>query len=244
MSDNEEGIATISKGQILLSGIVGSTAYGLNTLSSDIDRLGIYAAPTEQFHGLRPPVGKSATRSTTDPDITYHEAGKYASLALKCNPSVLELLWLPEYDVATSLGQYLIHIRQAFLSAERVRNAYFGYATEQLARLIRRNDGSFDSDLRTRAEKHSRHIMRLLQQGLELYSTGEMTVRLANPEEVHAFGWHVAEADTEGRSQILGELVDAYSVHFDMARSPLPEYPDRDVVEEWLYSVRREFYEG
>jgi hypothetical protein len=34
---------------ILLSGIVGSTAYGLANEHSDIDRLGVYAAPTEEF---------------------------------------------------------------------------------------------------------------------------------------------------------------------------------------------------
>ncbi len=37
---------------VLLSGIVGSTAYGLAHAGSDIDRLGMFAAPTEQLHGL------------------------------------------------------------------------------------------------------------------------------------------------------------------------------------------------
>ncbi|MFD7300744.1 DNA polymerase beta superfamily protein, partial [Streptomyces pharetrae] len=37
---------------ILLSGVVGSTAYGLAHEDSDVDRLGVFAAPTESLHGL------------------------------------------------------------------------------------------------------------------------------------------------------------------------------------------------
>ena len=39
---------------VLLSGIVGSTAYGLDTKDSDVDRLGVFAAPTEKLLGLHP----------------------------------------------------------------------------------------------------------------------------------------------------------------------------------------------
>ncbi|GAA1913626.1 hypothetical protein GCM10009753_52280 [Streptantibioticus ferralitis] len=38
---------------VLLSGTVGSTAYGLAHKGSDIDRLGVFAAPTEAFHVTR-----------------------------------------------------------------------------------------------------------------------------------------------------------------------------------------------
>ena len=40
----------------LLEGIVGSTAYGLAGPHSDVDRLGVFAAPTRAFHGLYPPI--------------------------------------------------------------------------------------------------------------------------------------------------------------------------------------------
>ncbi|WP_187171929.1 DNA polymerase beta superfamily protein, partial [Enterococcus faecium] len=61
-------------GHLLLEGIVGSTAYGLAGPDSDEDRLGIYAAPTEEFHGLNPPVGKRESVVTKAPDASYHEA--------------------------------------------------------------------------------------------------------------------------------------------------------------------------
>ena len=43
MTDAED---VFQHGTVLLSGIVGSTAYGLAGPDSDVDRLGMYAAPS------------------------------------------------------------------------------------------------------------------------------------------------------------------------------------------------------
>lgn len=120
---------------VLLAGINGSTAYGLATEDSDVDRIGCYAAPTAAFHGLHLPVGKGATWVSTKPDATYHEAGKLAALLLKCNPTVAELLWLDRYETAKREGWLLMEIRRSFLSAKAVRSAYLGYATQQLKKM-------------------------------------------------------------------------------------------------------------
>jgi predicted nucleotidyltransferase len=82
---------------VLLQGIVGSTAYGLAGPHSDVDRLGVYAAPTKAFHGLRLPIDRAASVVVHEPeDLTLHEARKFALLALSANPTVTELLWLPD----------------------------------------------------------------------------------------------------------------------------------------------------
>ena len=92
---------------VLLSGIVGSTAYGLATEDSDVDRLGVFAAPTERLVGLHPP---QPSVVSSKPDATFHEAGKFAALALKVNPTITELMWLPDdlYETRTGLGSALI----------------------------------------------------------------------------------------------------------------------------------------
>ena len=89
---------------VLLSGIVGSTAYGLATEDSDVDRLGVFAAPTERLVGLHPP---QPSVVSSKPDATFHEAGKFAALALKVNPTITELMWLPDdlYETRTGLGR-------------------------------------------------------------------------------------------------------------------------------------------
>src|SRR3954452_3424124 len=127
---------------ILLSGIIGSTAYGLAREGSDVDRLGMFAAPTETLLGLHTP---KESHVSTAPDRTLHEAAKWCRLALAGNPTVMELVWLPVglYEVLTPLGEELIGIRTSFLSAQRVRDAYLGYAVQQFRRLEARGDGSF-----------------------------------------------------------------------------------------------------
>ncbi|WP_157407379.1 DNA polymerase beta superfamily protein [Actinomadura atramentaria] len=224
-------------GRVLLAGIVGSTAYGLAGPGSDIDRLGVYAAPTVLFHGLNPPTGREATRVTTMPDSTLHEAAKFAGLCLKANPTTTELLWLPDglYETRTGLGDRLVGIRNAFVSAPRVRDAYLGYATQQFRRLESRGDGSFSADTRKRTAKHARHLARLVHQGLGLYRTGVLDVRLADPQWFLDFGEQVAAGDL-GRASAL--ITDAEK-DFDAARTPLPDHPDEDRVTAWLHDVRR-----
>ncbi|MCD7445120.1 nucleotidyltransferase domain-containing protein [Streptomyces lincolnensis] len=214
---------------VLLSGIVGSTAYGLAHAGSDVDRLGMFAAPTEALHGLHPP---RESHVTTAPDRTLHEAAKWCRLALGGNPTAMELAWLPDdlYEVRTPLGEELIGIRASFLSAKRVRDAYLGYATQQFRRLEGRG-----SDRRT--AKHARHLKRLCHQGLELYATGRLEIRVEDPEEYHAFGERVA-ADPAAALPVLRH----YETAFDETRTVLPDQPDEAPVEAWLRRVRAHFY--
>ncbi|MBO0869410.1 MAG: nucleotidyltransferase domain-containing protein [Micromonosporaceae bacterium] len=219
--------------EILLSGIVGSTAYGLAGPQSDVDRLGVFAAPTVALHGLHPPAESVVT---TRPDRTLHEAAKWCRLALSSNPTAAELVWLPEqlYEVRTELGDQLIAIRSAFPSAKRVRDAYLGYASQQFHRLAARGDGSFGSDLRNRTAKHARHLARLVHQGLELYTTGEVHVRLADPQWFLDFGERVAGGDLDAARSLLDDA----GQKFDTVRTPLPDKPDEASVEAWLLRVR------
>jgi predicted nucleotidyltransferase len=222
---------------VLLSGVVGSTAYGLAHAGSDVDRLGVFAAPTRDLHGLRRP---KESHVTTAPDRTLHEAAKWCRLALSGNPTALELVWLPEelYEVRTELGDELVALRGSFLSAGRVRDAYLGYAVQQFRRLERRGDGSFSADLRKRTSKHARHLKRLCAQGLELYATGSLTLRVENPQEFHDFGARVAE-DPSVALPLLRHYEDAFA----RASSALPDAPDEDAVEAWLQRVRAHFYQ-
>ncbi|WP_348651382.1 nucleotidyltransferase domain-containing protein [Micromonospora sp. WMMA1998] len=215
---------------LLLSGIVGSVAYGLAGPGSDTDRIGVFAAPTVAFHGLHPP---RESVVTTDPDVTLHEARKYALLALSGNPTATELMWLPDdcYETRTDLGERLIAIRSAFLSASRVRDAYLGYASQQFRKLT---TAPPDVGGRRRSAKHARHLARLLHQGRVLYATGVLEIRLADPGWFRAFGERVA-GGALGEAQAL--VADA-EAEFARVRSPLPERPDEETAERWLLDVR------
>lgn len=220
---------------IILSGVVGSVAYGLDTSESDLDRLGVFVHPTDYFFGINQP---EDTITTTKPDITLHEAAKFVRLALNANPTVTELLWLDQYEQYTEYGRMLVDIRSYFLSDIRVRNAYFGYATQQFKRLEGRGDGSFSSDTRKRTAKHARHLARLLHQGFQLYTTGELTVKLDNPKFYLDFGESVAD----GNLNVAKKLLHDTEIKFTYAKSVLPTNPDEVKVEIWLRKIRRYFY--
>jgi predicted nucleotidyltransferase len=219
----------------LLGGIVGSTAYGLKQAGSDVDRLGVRAATWAELTGLHPPTGKNGSSWTSkDPDGAVHEALKFCHLALGCNPTVLEIMWLPPnlVEVQHPLGTSLVEIREKFLSRQGVRNAYLGYATQQFKQLGAR--GSFSSTLRNRTEKHARHLLRLLTQGTRLYVTGTLELLVQSPETYFDFGRKVAAGDLDLAQR---ELAAAERI-FDKAVSPLAEQPDQEVVEEWLRKAR------
>ncbi|MGH3924041.1 MAG: DNA polymerase beta superfamily protein [Pseudonocardiaceae bacterium] len=199
----------------------------------------MHAAPTIELHGLHPPTGKQATRHTTNPDLTLHEAGKFAALCLAGNPTVTELLWLPDdlYEVRTPRGDHLIGIRGKFLSAKRTRDAYLGYATHQFRRL--ENSGRFPDVPVTRIEKHARHLLRLVEQGTNRWVTGRLALWVTDPQRVFDFGHRVGAGDVDAARWVMARAEHT----FDHTPTVLPDAPDEKAVTEWLLAVRAAHYQ-
>lgn len=211
---------------VLLRGVVGSTAFGLARPGSDIDRLGIFAYPIRLLHTVD---GKRWDESVVkkDPDSTMHEVGKYVRLALKCNPTIVDLLYLTEYEVLTSTGQELIGLRRDFLSEKYVRSAYSGYALGQISRIQQewRNE-----QRQARIAKHARHCFRLLEQAEQLLTTGELTVRVPDPEVYWAFDSMSVES--------IEELFREKAARVNNLDTVLPERPRTDRLERLLWDIR------
>lgn len=227
-------------GEVLLQGIVGSRAYGFAHENSDTDRLGVYAARTDSFFGLGQP---QESYVTTNPDFTLHEAKKWCRLALKCNPTAMELVWLPEglYEVRQPLGDELIGIRRHFLSAACVRNSYLGYAHQQFEKLkrttVKMDDHEDPGAVRARRSKHARHLVRLLLQGLELHVEGSVPVRLPSPE------WVMETAEEITCDPKVGDLLLKGARKTFEEPGVLPDAPNTVEIEAWLHRVRRAFLE-
>lgn len=221
----------------LLMGVVGSTAYGLATTSSDEDRLGVYQADPADVLGLRAPAVLTGSKVATAPDVTLHELYKFATLALKGNPTVSELLWLDDYVVETEAGRALIGIRDAFLSTRGVRASYGGYAVQQSRKLLSRHEAGrdgFSSDVARRTAKHGRHCLRLLRQARALLTTGMLTIDMSDQrEELFAAG-ELAVRDPRA----FAELFEKEFAAMDAVASVLPEQPDVDRVEALVVELR------
>ena len=211
----------------VLLALVGSHAYGLETEDSDKDYLGIYQADLEDILSTRK---VQETYTHTKPDWQLHELGKFVSLAIKANPTILELLWLPKdlYVEVSPLGESLIEHRDIFLS-KRVGAAFGGYAYAQAKRLERRQ-GTFSSDTSKRTGKHARHCFRLLRQGAQLIQTGTMDVKVPNPEELFALG----EMPWE---KIVERFSEEY-MRFQRLDNILPNEPDYESIDKLLVGAR------
>lgn len=223
----------------ILQGVVGSTAYGLATPDSDVDRLAVHVGPLRDVlsFGITSP-----SKVTTKPDMTSHEVSKFVGLCMKGNPSVTELLWLPEYEVETVEGLLLVKAREKFLSAKRIHDAYGGYAFHQLHRLLNRNaEGKegFSADTKKRTGKHARHLIRLLIQGRQLLNQGHLTVRLTSPQAEQC--WYVGRAAEAGEYDVVRNSFDYYLARLDKAyeHTDLPREPDREAAKDLLVQIRR-----
>lgn len=226
---------------MLLYGVVGSHAHGLSGPGSDVDRLGVFAAPTELLLGLDAATVGEHSIVTRDPDCAAHELGKFARLALTANPTLLELLWLPRHEVCSEHGAELLTLRDAFLSERHVRNAYAGYAHQQLRRLLGRHrtatDGRAAADVGRdpqRAAKLGRHCLRLLLQGGELLATGRLDVNAsAHFDRLFVAGELAVRAPDAFREVYLEQRAE-----FDATVSVLPAEADRHTVDAFVRRVR------
>lgn len=219
---------------IILEGVTGSTAYGLNTKNSDVDIKGIYLLPTSEVLEI----GFSIEHTTIDhvePDWCYHEVGKFMKLVMSGNPTVTELLYLDEYTQLTPVGQLLIDNRSAFLSTKAIMNAYRGYAFAQAKKLNNRTDqglDGYDSSLKNRFAKHTRHCFRLLMQARQLLETGTLSVKVTPEQRKYLFAMGEKTAD-----EVVNEFM-RQDAEFDNIISVLPDKPDIDTLNKLLYKIR------
>ncbi|MFG1705673.1 DNA polymerase beta superfamily protein [Nonomuraea sp. M3C6] len=206
---------------IILSVVMGSRAYGLETDRSDTDRRGVFVAPTAAFWRLDKP---ATHRDGPLPEQFSWEVERFCGLALQANPTVLECLWSPIVEVITPAGQQLRDLRPAFVS-DRARRTFAGYADDQFRRL----------DPAAPKWKQAMHMVRLLLSGLHLVRHGEPLVQV---------GPHRERLLAIRRGELPWAEVDAWraALSAELAASPsvLPAQPDRDRVEDFLVGVRKE----
>lgn len=219
---------------IILEGVTGSIAYGLDTENSDVDIKGIYLLPTREVLslGFDP---QHTTKDNTDPDWVYHEVGKFMKLVMGGNPTVTELLFLEDYTILTPLGQLLIDNRDYFLSTRGVQKAYRGYAMGQakdLAKRFAEGKEGYDSSLKNRYAKHTRHCFRLLLQARQLLETGTLVVKVTPEQREYLF-----EMGTKPVDFVVDEFMRQDKLLEDVP-SVLPDEPNKEKLNELLYNIR------
>lgn len=175
----------------ILRGVVGSSALGLSIGGDDRDEMGICIEPPEYVMGLRTfeqfihrdqPEGVRS--GPDDLDLTIYSMRKFCRLAKQGNPSILLLLWLPQYEVRTEAGDELLQIRDAFFS-KQVGERFLGYLVSQ--RLALTGERSKTVNRPELVEKYgydtkfAYHAVRLGMQGIEYLTTRKLTLPVPEP---------------------------------------------------------------
>lgn len=177
----------------ILRGEVGSNAYGTAVgASSDRDEMGVFIESRYEVCGLKgcdhythrtKPEGVKS--GPGDLDLTLYSLRKFCALAAAGNPSILMLLYLPEYTVKTELGARLILMRRAFIS-KTAGFKYLGYLKAQKEKMLGQRAHTVNRPDLVEAHgydtKFAMHALRLGLQGIELLETQHMTLPIAEPD--------------------------------------------------------------
>lgn len=236
----------VAEGSTILRCEAGSSVFGLSLDgTADRDELGVCVEGPEYVVGLRhfeqwvhrtQPDGVRS--GPGDLDLTVYGLRKWASLALKGNPSVLLLLYVPRErcSVWTPAAERLQSMAWAFAS-KRAGNAFLGYMQAQRQRLqgergqknVKRPELVDEHGYDT---KYAGHILRLGYQGVEFLTTGRISVPTPPDAREVILACRRGESDENAVLTRAGELEAELKEAIDS--SPLPDDPDLDAVNRWL----------
>lgn len=228
---------------------VGSTVHGLGVAGTDDrDELGVCIEPPEYVIGLRhfeqyvhrsKPMGVRSEAG--DLDLTIYGLRKFASLALKGNPSILLLFNVPDDKcmVLNALGRRLRDLSWAFAS-KKAGSAFLGYMQQQRQRLMGER-GQMNVKRPELIEqygfdtKYAGHILRLGFQGIDYMETGEFPIPMPDHQRELILAVRTGQVPENDVLTKAGELEHELKAAIDS--SPLRDQPDYDAVNKFLITA-------
>ena len=229
----------------ILKAIVGSRCLGLETPESDTDIMGVCIEPIEDAYGLDAPfeqfVRTGPDEARDGPDLQIYGLRKFLRLALSGNPTILALLFMPEDMLlkCDARGAQLMDLAP-FIVSRQAGKAFLGYMQAQRMRLtgergqkrVNRPDLVEQHGYDT---KYAMHVLRLGIQGVELLNTGRLTLPMHPADRNYLRGVRNGSQSLQAVLTKAGELEQELKHLLD--NSPLPEQPDRALVEDWMLTM-------
>ncbi|WP_207798237.1 nucleotidyltransferase domain-containing protein [Klenkia marina] len=197
--------------------------------------------PFEQYqrHTVWDRPGGLANRSGAgDLDVVVYSARKWARLALAGNPTVLLLLFVPDAEVVhrDEAGAELVDNAHRFVS-RLAADRFLGYLTGQRAAMTGEVGAHTNRPelvaLHGYDTKYAMHALRLGVQGVELLSTGRITLPVPEPDRSYLRAVRRGEVPL---AEVVA-AVDAAEQRLIGLResSTVPDEPDRAWVDAWLH---------
>jgi hypothetical protein len=202
----------------------------------------------EQFqrHTVWDKSGGLANRSGAgDLDVVIYSARKWCRLALAGNPTVLLALFVPDEEVVyrDRYGVELVDTAHRFVS-KLAASRFLGYLQSQKAAMTGQVGAHTNRPELVAVHgydtKFAMHALRLGIQGVELLTTGRITLPV--PEPQRSYLRQVRRGEVELDEVVAG--VDAAEARLVALRdgSELPDEPDQRWVDEWLHRSHLSFW--
>jgi len=249
---------------------VGSGVHGTSiTGQDDRDEMGLCLEPPRFVTGLaRVPAGRSSTATVEfeqyhrhtvwdrpgglanrsgagDLDVVIYSARKWARLALSGNPSVLLLLFVPDEEVVyrDEIGAELTASADRFVS-RLAADRFLGYLQAQKAAMTGASGAHTNRPELVREHgydtKYAMHALRLGLQGVELLTTGRITLPVPEPHRAYLRSIRKGERSL---SEVLDAIAETETRLAQLCDSPaVPDQPDRSWVDEWLHRSYLDFW--
>lgn len=232
------------------SGLHGVTVEG----TDDRDEMGVCIEPPECVIGLENfeqyqyrTQPEHVRSGPGDLDLVIYSLRKWARLAAQGNPTVLLLLFAPEDQWVNPNKDWSWRIpdqRKLFLSRESGKR-FIGYLDAQRDRMLglrsQRTNRPELIDVYGFDTKFAYHAVRLGLQGVELLSTGNITLPIPEPSRTWLrelrYGKH-SKNDALERIADLRNMLEKLT-----ATAPLPEKVDPQQLNRWLIDTYREWWE-
>ncbi len=238
----------------ILRSVVGSGVHGIAIAGTDDhDEMGVYIEPPQYVLGVEKRRGDYVWRTLPegvrsghgDTDLILYSLRKYLRLAIKGNLTVMLPLFAPEESlvVVTPLGEELRSMRASFLSRLAVER-FLGYMQSQHQRML----GHSSRNVPNRPElierhgwdvKYGSHALRLAYQGLEIASTGTLSLPLPARERERVLAVKRGEVPRDEVSVEISGLEGEVRALLDEGRTPLPETADLAGITAWAIDAQR-----
>ena len=267
---SEEAREIAERGMILRvqvgSGVHGTSIAG----QDDRDEMGVCLEPREFVTGLarvpngtgglRPSVrfeqyerhtawdrpGGIANRSGAgDLDVVIYSARKWARLALDGNPTVLLVLFVPDEEVVfrDDVGAELVANADKFVS-RLAADRFLGYLRGQKAAMTGQAGAHTNRPELVAVHgydtKYAMHALRLGLQGVELLTTGRITLPVPEPDRAYLRSVRRGERKL---AEVLDLITETENRLARLCESPaVADQPDRRWVDDWLHRSHLNFW--
>jgi len=172
--------------KMICSLIGGSTLYGLNNESSDVDYRGVFVATDKKFLSGLLTVDSIVTDGEID--STYHEISRFIQLTRKSNTQVMEILFAPEeyFEYIDPIFDKVRANKFSLIDTDVLKSSLRGYVHSEYRLATGERTGRLGGKRKNALELHGFspknfvQILRLCRVGQIFFESGEYMVRVSD----------------------------------------------------------------